>query len=76
MVVGIATRSGLNAEAMIGDSVNGMRHLKEFLENDYGLDLTGWTLHQANAISDDGKTIVGYGIHEGSGNDRCAIAHG
>jgi probable HAF family extracellular repeat protein len=30
--------------AFIWDSVNGMRDLKTVLENDYGLDLTGWTL--------------------------------
>lgn len=28
-----------------------------------GADLTGWTLDQANAISSDGRTVVGYGTH-------------
>lgn len=73
VVVGIGTRSGLSAEAMIWDRVNGMRHLKDVLQNDYGLDLSGWTLHQANGISDDGKTIVGYGIHSGFGGEAWVV---
>ncbi len=38
-----------------------MRNLQDVLTNDYGLDLTGWTLEEANGISDDGRVIVGYG---------------
>lgn len=41
----------------------GMQSLKNVLENTYGLDLSGWTLTVANAISGDGKTIVGYGLN-------------
>ena len=48
-------------EAFIWDPDNGIRNLKDVLQNDYGLDLTGWTLEAAMAISDDGLTIVGYG---------------
>jgi hypothetical protein len=40
-----------------------MRDLKEVLTNNYGLNLTGWTLLEATAISPDGKTIVGYGTN-------------
>jgi len=40
-----------------------MRSLKEVLTNDYGLDLTGWTLEHANGISADGRTIVGKGFN-------------
>src|SRR5207244_2329466 len=32
-----------------------------------GVDLTGWTLTIANAVSADGYTIVGDGSHNGSG---------
>ena len=39
-----------------------MRNLKTVLENDYGLDLTGWELHRAYGISDDGSTIVSSGV--------------
>ncbi|MHC4795634.1 MAG: LamG-like jellyroll fold domain-containing protein [Planctomycetota bacterium] len=48
-------------EAFIWDSMNGMRKLHDLLENDYGLDLTGWWLTTATDISDDGLTITGYG---------------
>jgi probable HAF family extracellular repeat protein len=43
----------------IWDSANGMRALQDVLELDYGLDLTGWDLWEATAMSDDGSTIVG-----------------
>ncbi len=40
-----------------------MRNLKQVLENDYGLDLTGWTLTYAGDISSDGNVIVGVGTN-------------
>jgi len=40
-----------------------MVNLKGMLEEDYGLDLTGWILRDALSISADGLTIVGYGIN-------------
>lgn len=48
-------------EAMIWDSAFGMRSLYDELVDVWGLDLTGWTLDVATGISDDGRTIVGYG---------------
>jgi len=42
---------------------SGMQNMKDVLENNYGLDLSGWTLITANAVSGDGKTIVGYGLN-------------
>lgn len=39
------------------------RLLKDVLEQDYGLDLTGWTLGTAEDISNDGMTIVGFGTN-------------
>ncbi|GEM_PF-1596271 len=50
-------------EAFIWDSTNGMRLLSDVLTNDYGLDLTGWQLLRATAISSDGRAIVGYGLN-------------
>ena len=47
--------------AIIWDATNGMRDLGAVLTSEYGLDLTGWTLYQARAISENGKVIVGYG---------------
>jgi probable HAF family extracellular repeat protein len=52
--------------AFIWDPANGMRDLKTVLENDYGIDLTGWTLEQARCLSDDGRTIAGWGVGPGS----------
>lgn len=49
--------------ALIWDEGVGSRRLQDVLINDYGLDLNGWTLEVATAISDDGKTIVGYGLN-------------
>jgi len=48
-------------EAFCWDDKNGMRSLRDVLENDYGLDLTDWRLIEATGISDDGFTIVGHG---------------
>ena len=40
-----------------------MQSLKDVLEDDYYLDLTGWTLDWAMDVSDNGLTIVGVGIN-------------
>lgn len=40
-----------------------MRELDQVLSGDLGLDLTGWTLRNALAVSADGQTIVGYGTN-------------
>ena len=59
--------------AFIWDAVNGQRSLKAVLENDHGLDLTGWELDLAFDISADGRTIVGSGtFDEGNGDERIA----
>ena len=54
-----------NAKAFIWDNENGMQSLQSVLSNTYELDLDGWYLIQATAISDDGDTIVGWGRHNG-----------
>ncbi|WP_072927563.1 PEP-CTERM sorting domain-containing protein [Microcystis aeruginosa] len=71
VIVGVSN-SANGQEAFIWDSIQGMRNLKQVLTNDYGLNLTGWTL-AARAISADGLTIVGTGINP-SGNDEAWIA--
>ncbi len=63
IVVGLGS-SELGEVAMIWDEINGMRSLKDVLENDFGLDLTGWELDSAQEISGDGTTIVGVGNNE------------
>jgi len=53
----------IGGEAFIWDESNGLRPLKAVLENDFGLDLSGWDLIAATGISDEGSTIVGYGTN-------------
>ncbi|MCZ8119373.1 MAG: HAF repeat/PEP-CTERM domain-containing protein, partial [Microcystis sp. LE18-22.4A] len=65
--------SANDAEAFIWNSTQGMRSLQQVLTNDYGLDLTGWTLISAQAISADGLTVVGGGRNP-SGNTEAWIA--
>lgn len=64
IVVGFGNSSNF-ARATIWDAANGMRNLQDLLTSEYGLgaSLTGWTLHEASAISADGDYIVGYGTN-------------
>jgi uncharacterized membrane protein len=55
--------TAIGTEAFIWDDSNGLRNLREVLEDDSGLDLTGWVLEVATDVSDDGLKIVGYGIN-------------
>lgn len=50
-----------------------MRSVKDLLETDYGLSLTGWTLTSARAISADGFVITGWGLNP-SGHIEAWIA--
>ena len=59
--------------AFLWTDANGMRSLKEILVNDFGLDLTSWTLSFAYGVSDDGLTIVGAGNNP-NGLDEAWIA--
>lgn len=65
--------SASGREAFIWDDTNGMRSLRDVLANDCGLDLTGWTLTVAQRISDDGLTIVGWGVNP-NGNTEGWVA--
>lgn len=62
-VVGVSDVSAPSPAAFVWDEATGMRDLKEVLENDFGLDLTGWELRFAQDISRDGTRIVGSGIN-------------
>ncbi len=75
VIVGFSTSANISAifEAFIWDETNGLRNLREVLTNDFDLDLTGWTLRQAMAISADGRTIVGSG-KDPNGTDQAWIA--
>jgi probable HAF family extracellular repeat protein len=68
MVVGYSITQGRWSidwvkEAFIWDQENGMRNLKTLLINEYGLNLNGWILNEATGISNNGQTIVGFGIN-------------
>ncbi len=67
-IVGWGTVLGDVREAMIWDPMltsGTMMSLRDYLVNEQGLgtQLTGWTLQEAQAISDDGRVIVGVGIN-------------
>jgi len=51
-------------EAFIWDAAHGMRLLEDVLTAE-GVDLVGWDLVEANAISRDGTTIVGQALNPG-----------
>lgn len=52
---------GVAEEAFVWDAVHGLRNLRDVLEST-GIDLSGWTLLNATAVSDDGKKVCGYGL--------------
>ena len=62
VIVGTSGTAIEDWKAFIWDSTHGMQNLQHLLVNSHGLDLTGWTLLEATAISADGRTIVGRGI--------------
>jgi uncharacterized membrane protein len=51
------------SRAFIWDSARGMREIQSILKSQYDLDLPGWTLDEATAISSDGTAIVGEGTN-------------
>ncbi len=64
---------GSGADPFIWDTTHGMRNLTDVLVDDCGLDLGGWTLLDARAVSDDGLTITGAGVNP-DGNSEGWIA--
>ncbi|HEX5010691.1 MAG TPA: PEP-CTERM sorting domain-containing protein [Planctomycetota bacterium] len=60
-------------EAFVWTAATGCVSLKSLLTS-LGVDLNGWTLEVAQAISADGRTIVGYGPNP-SGNYEGWVAH-
>jgi probable HAF family extracellular repeat protein len=59
-------------EAFLWDQSYGMRPLRDVLIEDYGLDLNGWDLEYAHAISADGTTIVGSGTNPAGNTEAWA----
>ncbi|HLA64798.1 MAG TPA: Ser-Thr-rich GPI-anchored membrane family protein, partial [Rhodothermales bacterium] len=64
VVVGADNGVSTARRAAIWTAEGGAQDLKTFLEAN-GLNLAGWTLQRANAVSADGRTIVGDGLNPG-----------
>ena len=62
-VVGFGGTDTGDEHALIWLGSTGTQFLADVLSADYGLDLTGWTLHRAWDLSDDGTVIVGDGTN-------------
>jgi len=73
VVVGQADTGLGDPEAFIWTERDGMRSLKELLETRYEADLTGWQLIEARGISDDGHTIVGWGLNPDGNREGFVI---
>ncbi len=52
--------------AIIWIEDQGTFQLKSWLEDNFGLDLSGWTLENARGVSDNGLVIVGHGENSAS----------
>jgi probable HAF family extracellular repeat protein len=65
--------SDIGQEAFLWTPQDGMRRLQDVLTVDLGLDLTGWTLFDARAVTPDGLTIVGTGTHNGNTEAFVAV---
>lgn len=55
----------MGGNAFIWTEAHGAKDIKDLLETEHGLDLTGWTLTRAVAVSDSGFVVVGEGVHDG-----------
>ncbi len=73
VVVGYGVISTVGHHAFYWTETASMRRLQEVLTDDCGLDLTGWTLETASSVSDDGLTIVGWGLNP-DGNREAWLA--
>lgn len=62
VIVGQGT-SAIGNEAFLWTQADGMRRLKDVIEDDFGIDLTGWTLSVARDVSAAGDAIVGWGTN-------------
>jgi len=77
VVVGVGETANfgpIRKEAFIWTAESGIRRLRDRLTDDFGLDLTGWTLTEANGVSADGLTIAGSGTNP-LGKAEAWIAH-
>ena len=73
VVVGSSASGTESFDAFIWDAEHGMRQLRQVLQADFGIDMTGWRLTAATTISADGRYIGGSG-HDPSGQVTAWIA--
>jgi hypothetical protein len=58
---------------VIWDDVNGMRNFVSAMNDDYGIELSGWSDLQPLAISKDGSRIAGHGINPNGNREGFMI---
>jgi probable HAF family extracellular repeat protein len=63
VIVGSSSTQTHNEEAFVWDHLRGIQGLRDILEVDYGVDLTGWRLYLAADVSDDGRVIAGASVN-------------
>lgn len=68
----VGMRDGLDP-AVVWNPIDGMRYVKDVLEQDFGINLTGWRLRSATAISDNGRYIAGWGFNPGGTLDDIEL---
>ena len=71
-VVGYGVFDSGASEAFYWSETTGLVSLQDLLEDDCGLDLTGWVLTAAHDVSEDGRTICGRGLHDGQAESFVA----
>jgi len=74
IIVGGSQSAEYASDAFIWDAAHGMRSIKNVLQDEYGLDLTGWNLEEAYGLSADGLTISGWGFNP-LGQREAWVAH-
>ena len=62
IIVGNYVLNNMDIGGFIWDRTSGMRDIKTVLSNDYGIDLTGWSIFYPTSISANGRAICGSGI--------------
>jgi uncharacterized membrane protein len=72
IIVGRESFSSTLDEAFVWDPLGGLQNLRLYLTA-RGVDLTGWHLNEATAISEDGSTVVGFGT-DPAGNAEGWVA--
>ncbi|MCC7293070.1 MAG: hypothetical protein IT449_13500 [Phycisphaerales bacterium] len=73
VIVGVSDL-GSKDQAVAWTPGRGVVNLNSLLTDEFGLDLGNWRLGIAWAVSYDGKTIVGEGIHEGEFSTEAFVA--